>query len=47
MDTSRMLKLTDLNTNQLFSLYTQSEKLMEIATDLKSTMELALARIRL
>lgn len=44
MDTSRMLKLTDLNTNQLFSLYTQSEKLMEIATDLKSTMELALAR---
>jgi homoserine kinase type II len=44
MDTSRMLQLTDLNTSELFTLYTQSEKLMEVATDFKSKLELALAR---
>ncbi|MGI6686143.1 MAG: phosphotransferase [Bacillota bacterium] len=44
MNTSQMLKLTDLNTNQLFRLYAQSEKLMHIATEFKSTLDLALAR---
>ncbi|WP_089612349.1 phosphotransferase [Dehalobacterium formicoaceticum] len=44
MDTSRMLQLTNLNTSELFTLYTQSEKLMEVAADFKSKLELALAR---
>ena len=44
MDTSRMLKLTELNTDQLFNLFAQSEKLMSIAEEFKSTMDLALAR---
>lgn len=44
MDTSRMLQLTDLNTNQLFTLFAQSAKFMSIAADFNATMELALAR---
>lgn len=44
MDTSQMLQLTELNTNQLFRLFAQSEKLMSIATEFKSTLDLALAR---
>jgi homoserine kinase type II len=44
MDTSQMLKLTELNTDQLFRLFAQSEKLMSIAEEFKSTMDLALAR---
>ncbi|MEL7568463.1 MAG: phosphotransferase [Dehalobacterium sp.] len=44
MDTSRMLQLTKLNTDQLFTLFAQSERLMSIATDFKSKMDLALAR---
>lgn len=44
MDTSRMLKLTELNTNQLFSLFAQSEKLTAIAGNFQAAMEMSLIR---
>ncbi|ATW28975.1 phosphotransferase [Candidatus Formimonas warabiya] len=44
MDTSRMLQLTELNTNQLFTLFAQSEKLTAIASDFRAAMELSLVR---
>ena len=44
MDTSRMLKLTELTTDQMFEFSAQNEKLMNMASEIKATMDLALAR---
>lgn len=44
MDTSRMLHLKELSTNQIFALFSQSEKLKEIAVNFYDTMERALVR---
>lgn len=44
MDTSRMLKLTEMNSGQLFNLFSQTEKLLLIAEDSRAVVEMSLCR---
>lgn len=44
MDTSRMLQLTELDTSELFGLFTQSDSLTNIASNFREKMGRALIR---
>lgn len=44
MDISRMLKLAEMNTSQLFNLYSEADRLSEISGDFRSVVEKALNR---